>query len=206
MRSRSSSSGGWSRCPAALVAALAAIAPAAAADPALPPAIVASFTTRVQPLLLNRCAAGACHGGPESHAPRFHRAAAGGQPDGVHTRANLAAFLAAVGPDRDPRRLAALLAAGHPSTRVPPSRRAAPLTGSERVTLDRWLAAVREVEWSEAIVDPAVVPAAAEVEVPRPEPPNRFRALLDAAANPPELPPPQEPQGLIFKNEVPRED
>ena len=30
--------------------------------------------------------------------------------------------------------------------------------------------------------------------------PNRFRALLDAAANPPPLPPPQEPQGILLRD------
>ncbi|NBW87768.1 MAG: hypothetical protein EBR23_13320, partial [Planctomycetia bacterium] len=48
-----------------------AILPAGAHD--LPPELVARFTRQVQPLILNRCAAGACHGGPAAHAPRFAR-------------------------------------------------------------------------------------------------------------------------------------
>jgi hypothetical protein len=31
------------------------------------------------------------------------------------------------------------------------------------------------------------------------QPANRFQKLLDDAANPPPLPPPQQPQGVILK-------
>lgn len=186
---------------------VAAAAPAAAADldPSLPPAVVAAFTQRVQPLLINHCGAGGCHGGPEAPAPKLQRGAGNRQPDRSHTRANLAAFLKAVGPVRDAKPLAALLADGHPKA-GPRPRQAAPLTTSERVTLDRWLAEVREAERRVAHVDSGVVPASAEMPEPVPQAPNRFRALLDAAANPPELPPPEEPKGVIFKNDVPPED
>jgi len=192
----------------AIVAAMAAsiaVPPEPAAATDLPPDVVASFTHRVQPLVLNRCAAGACHGGPDSPAPRFRRAAVGAQPDRQHTRANLAALLEAVGPARDPRPLAALLAAGHPTQGGTSSRRASAFTTAERVTLDRWLADVRAAERLAAPVDRGVVPVAAEVAIDEPAPPrpNRFRELLDAAANPPALPPPQEPSGVIFKPDSP---
>ena len=43
-----------------------------AADPMISqemnPAILGGFTRSIQPLLLNRCAAGACHGGPRRRA------------------------------------------------------------------------------------------------------------------------------------------
>ena len=184
---------------AGLVAALAA--PAAGGEP--PREVVGSFTQRVQPLLLNHCAAGACHGGSDSPAPRFERGPATQPPDRVATRANLAAFLAAVGPDRDPRALAAMLAAGHPTKTGPRSRRAEPLTPAERITLDRWLAQVRAAEHAAPHADPGVVTASAEVSEPAAPQSNRFRALLDAAANPPALPPPEEPKGVIFKNDEP---
>lgn len=187
---------------AALVVALAA-GRAAAAD--LPPEVVASFTQRVQPLLLNRCATGACHGGAESPAPRLRRGVGSSPPDQSHTRANLAAFLSAVGPARDARPLAARLAAGHPANTATPARRAAPLSTPERVTLDRWLAEVRAAERA-TIVDPRVVPASAEDPEPAAPRPNRLRALLDSAANPPNLPPPAEPQGVIFKNDQPPDE
>ncbi|MFM7107330.1 MAG: hypothetical protein ACKOZU_01775 [Planctomycetaceae bacterium] len=182
------------------LAAAGAAGRAAATD--LPPEVVASFTQRVQPLLLNRCATGACHGSADSPAPRLRRGIGQAPPDQSHTRANLAAFLAAVGPARDPRPLAATLAAGHPADVEAPTRRAAPLSTPERVTLDRWLAQVRDAERA-AIVDPRVMPASAEMPEAAPPRPNRFRALLDSAANPPDLPPPREPPGVIFKNDVP---
>lgn len=185
---------------AAVVVTALAAGRGAAADP--PPEVVAAFTQRVQPLLLNRCATGACHGGAESPAPRLRRGTGSAQPDRSHTRDNLAAFLDAVGPARDPRPLAALLAAGHPADVVPPTRRAAPLSTPERATLDRWLAQVRAAERS-AVADAGVVPVNAEIAAPAQPRPNRLRALLDSAANPPNLPPPPEPQGVIFKNDVP---
>lgn len=184
---------------AAFLAALAG--PATAADPA--PTVVASFTQRVQPLVLNRCASGACHGGPESPAPRFRRGIGGGPPDRTHTRANLAAFLEAIGPERDARRLAALLAVGHPPTGGTAPRRATALTTPERATLDRWLEEVRAAEGASAVADSGVVPVSAETEAAPPPRPNRFRELLDAAANPPDLPPPEEPRGVIFKPDAP---
>ena len=113
------------RSPTVRVALLAALAATAASAADLPPAVVASFTRRVQPLVLNRCAAGACHGGPDAPEPQFRRAIGDGQPDRLHTLANLRAFLDAVGPDRDPRSLAALLAAGHPGAETAAPRRAA---------------------------------------------------------------------------------
>ena len=192
--------------PTVLVALVVALAPAAAPAADLPPPVVASFARRVQPLVLNRCAAGACHGGPESPEPRFHRAVGGGQPARSHTLANLEALLDAIGPDPDARSLAALLAAGHPRTAASPTRRAPPLTTPERISLDRWLAEVRAAEAAATPANPGVVQASAEIAAPPDPRPNRLRALLDAAANPPPLPPPEEPRGVIFKNDVPPEE
>jgi hypothetical protein len=61
---------------------------------------------------------------------------------------------------------------------------------------------------------PANLPASAAVQtlpatpsVPVPTAPvNRFKNLLDSAANPLPLPPPQQPQGVIFPNDVPLAD
>ena len=190
------------RLATALVAAwaLAACRLSATVAADLPPAVVAGFTRGPQPLLLNKCSAGACHGGAEAAAPRFARPRGGAGPDAATTRANIAAFLDAVGPQRDPRPLVTLLATRHPAgdTRFV----AAPLTARERSTLESWLAAVRAAELPGRF-DPAVTPAAATVE-PAPQT-NRFRALLDAAANPPELPPPQEAPGIIFGRDDPAE-
>ena len=172
------------------------IQPATAAD--LPPPLVAKFTRHVQPLLLNKCAAGACHGGPAAAPPRLQRGFGGGSLDRTTTLANLESFLAAVGVDRDPQQLVAALAVRHPATAAKGAIVAAPLSARERLTLEQWLAAVRVVEPPRRF-DPAVTPATATVAEPSAAKPNRFRELLDTAANPPQLPPPQQPQGVIFK-------
>ena len=192
-----------------LAAAIAAV-PAAAFAADLPPEVVSEFTRRVQPLVLNRCAAGACHGGPESPEPRLLRRDPRGGIDRRSTLANLQQFLEAVGPDRETGKLASLLAVQHPAVPASPRLVAAPLSPRERTTLDTWLTSVRIAE--HRINDPAVQQVSAVAEVPQSvapaaaPPPNRFKALLDSAANPPQFPPPQEPQGVIFPNDTPPVD
>jgi hypothetical protein len=184
--------------PAAPAHPLAAPEPAATVA-ALPPELVADFTRRVQPLVLNRCAAGACHGGPENPEPRFIRPDIRGGIDRRSTQANLQALLAAVGPDRTGTKLAALLAAGHPAKPASPQLVAAPLSPQERINLERWLSGVRLTE--RVIADPAVRQASATEPVGPPA--NRFKAMLEAAANPPVFPEPAEPQGVIFPKDKP---
>jgi hypothetical protein len=166
----------------------------------LPPEVVADFTRRVQPLVVNRCAAGACHGGKESPEPRFVRRDPRGGMDRRGTLANMKAFLEAVGPERDAGTLATLLASRHPESAKLPALVAPPLSPQERATLDGWLASVKATE--RVVMDPAVQPAGA-VTAPQP---NRFKELLESAANPPQLPPPQEPQGVIFPKDRPTEE
>jgi len=178
----------------------AAPAPPAALD--LPPHVVADFTRRVQPLVLNRCASGACHGSPTGPAPRFTRSDPRGGIDHRTTQANLRAFLSAVGPEGELTKVATLLAAGHPAKPASPRLVAAPLSPQERVSLERWLAGVRQTGRG-PIADPAVQQATATVPVAQPPAPNRFKALLDTAANPPQFPPPEEPKGVIFPKDVP---
>jgi hypothetical protein len=184
--------------------------PVAAAPPTpvapldLPPHVVTDFTRRIQPLVLNRCASGACHGSPTGPEPRFTRSDPRGGIDHRTTQANLRAFLVALGPEADAASLAALLAAGHPAKPANPRLVAAPLSPQERVSLERWLAGVRH-SGRGPLVDYAVQPATATVPAPAAPPPapNRFKALLDTAANPPEFPPPEEPKGVIFPKDVP---
>ena len=179
-------------------------APPSSAPPApisathVSPEAVADFTRRVQPLVLNRCAAGACHGGADGPEPRFIRPDSRGGIDRRSTLANMQAFLAVVGPDRDAGRLAALLAAGHPAEPTSPRLVAAALSPQERINLDRWLGGVRRGE-RRPTLDSAVQPAGATVPVA----PNRFRALLETAANPPEFPQPEPPRGVIFPPDQP---
>lgn len=181
---------------------IATIASAAAAMPAwsgdMPPAVVSRFTRQVQPLIVNKCAAGACHGGPAGHQPTFERGAAASRPDRTHTLANMDVFLEAIGNDRDPRRLVAMLAGRHPTKPAKSGLTATPLSPSERMTIESWLAAVRAAEGGRRF-DPAVQQAAAHVESSDKR--NPFRDLLESAASPHELPPPQEPQGVIFRKD-----
>ena len=83
-----------------LALTLAASAAGAACGSDLPPELVGRFTRQVQPLLVNRCAAGACHGGPAGHEPRFERGPVSARPDRMHTLANIDTFLKTVGADR----------------------------------------------------------------------------------------------------------
>jgi len=183
--------------PAAPVRPLPPVQPAATAA-SLPPDVVADFTRRVQPLVLNRCAAGACHGGPDCPEPRFIRPDARGGIDRRSTQANLQALLTAIGPDRTGTKLAALLAAGHPAQPASPRLVAAPLSPQERINLERWLGGVRLAE-PRTIRDPGVQQASATEPAP---PPNRFKAMLEAAANPQQFPEPEEPKGVIFPKDV----
>jgi hypothetical protein len=182
------------------LAAALAVMPLAATAADLPPDLVAEFTRRVQPLIVNRCAAGACHGGETSPEPRFVRRNMRAGMDRRGTLANMQAFLDAVGPERDAGTIALLLASQHPTSAKRPSLVAPPLSPRERATLDGWLTRVKATE--HLMVDPAVQQASAE-QAPTP---NHFKNLLDSAANPPQLPPPQEPQGVIFPKDIPPEE
>jgi len=194
---------------AALLWLVTCAAAAAAADQppevVASPEVVAQFTRSVQPLLLNRCAAGACHGGPTSPPPRLQRPVSRGSIDRRTTLANLEAVLDAIGPDRDPQELVAMLARRHPAKAAPNSFLATPLAPQGRVTLESWLAVVRGSE-SRVHTDPAVTQAARWSDDAPADRPNRLRSLLDAAANPPALPPPQEPRGIIFGKDAPPEE
>lgn len=181
-----------------LALTLAAIGCGVATASDLPPELVGRFTRQVQPLLVNRCAAGACHGGPAGHEPRFERGPASARPDRGHTLANIDTFLTTVGDDRDPAALVRMLAATHPTKPGRSRLAAAPLTATERRTIETWLADVRLAE-GRVHRDPAVQQASAMAA--EPATPNRLRDLLNSAANPPLLEPPREPPGVIFRND-----
>lgn len=174
-----------------LAACTAAFLCATTAASDAPPAIVTSFTRRVQPLLLNRCAAGACHGGPAAEGLRLHRPDVHGTVDRSMTLANLEALLDALGPELDPQPLVAALAVRHPAAALPRSPVLEPLTARERAALETWVAEVRTTR----ATAPRPPHATATVD---PQRPNRFRNLLQAAANPPQLPPPEEPRGIVL--------
>lgn len=172
--------------------------PAAAAD--LPPAAVADFTRKVQPLILNKCAAGACHGGPTAHEPRFRRADVRGSFSRNDTLTNIDVFLRLLGPDHEAKPMIDVLSVRHPASAgsKPTSRTLtmAPLTPRERMTLESWI-----VSYGGGPATPAPETQLARAASPAPSSPakpNRFQAMLDSAANPAPLPPPQEPTGVIL--------
>ena len=192
------------RAAVALAALVAATAPARAAD--LPPAGVARFTREVQPLLLNRCAAGACHGGPRAHAPKFQRGDIRGAVSSEETLANAATFRGLLGPDGDPRPLVQLLSTRHPHATTSRTLVMPPLTPRERAVLEGWLTEAYLAAGPPATRDAAVAPAghAEPADETSPGPPNRLRALLDTGT-PPAPPPVQPPiEGRTFTGVVDR--
>lgn len=194
----------WRRLQAArtVVVAIAAIAATPTIVPAadLPPHLMARFTKNVQPLLLNKCAAGACHGGPSAHAPHFNRGNVSGWIDRGVTLANVEALFRATGENGNATPFLTAISARHPASATATSLSLTPLTTAERATLEQWLRAAagrRDLEASRPTTPSSTTQALA------PPPPNRFRVMLDAAANPAPLPPPQEPAGIILGKDSP---
>jgi len=156
---------------------------------------MARFTKHVQPLILNKCAAGACHGGPLAHAPHFNRGDVSGRIDRGVTLANVETIFRSIGKEGNATPFLTTISARHPASSTGSSLTMAPLTTAERATLEQWLIAAtgrRDLEASRPKTPGTSTQASA---IPTP---NRFRAMLDAAANPPVLPPPQEAQGIIL--------
>ena len=241
-----------------LATAMAAVAVPAPMAPAtdLPPALVGEFTRQVQPLLLNKCAAGACHGGAAAPAPRLIRAGVAGQFDRATTLANMATLDEAIRRSGSHRGFLATISGRHPAEPGSSRLSLAPLTPPERAVLERWLIASAErrgpprllpqAEPDSLAIDkekpPTPEPRPADrnappresatglkpvtgtetdepgTKSPQPSPrnppqnstssprradaapqrPNRFRALIDSAANPLPLPPPETPRGVLL--------
>jgi hypothetical protein len=177
-----------------------------AAEPGpLPPELVESFTKSIQPLVLNRCATGGCHAGQRGHAPLLRRQNAAGQIDRELTLANIDALRRGAETPAKARARTAILAVRHPGNTSP-----APLSMPQMNILRSWLIAASEAD-AQPTADPAVrtaahvapAPAAPATNAPTTNAkPNRFRDLLENARNPAPLwPPPQEPKGVILKDE-----
>ena len=147
---------------------------ATAAD--LPPQLMARFTKHVQPLLLNKCAAGACHGGPTAHAPQFNRGDVAGQIDRSVTLANLDKLFRTIGTEGNPRAFLAIISARHPASANATSLTMTPFTTTERAMLEQWLTAAARPGEAVAARPAAVGSTAQAATSPKP---NRFRAMLD---------------------------
>lgn len=183
------------------IAAALGVGPATQAGD-LPPQLMTRFTRQVQPLILNKCAAGACHGGPTAHAPAFNRGDVRGLIDRNVTLANIETLLTTLGPTGSPTALLATVSARHPASATGSSLVMTPLTTAERAALEQWLTAAagrpEAIAARQASPPPSATRPGVATARPAIPPVNRFRAMLDAAANPPTLPPPQAPQGLIL--------
>lgn len=159
---------------------------AVAAD-APPPAVVADFSRHVQPLLFNRCANGNCHGGADAGGLQLIRHDFTGRITRDITLGNLAMILAACGPEGSPASLIETISGRHPKSATSPRDRTEPLSPRERAVLERWLTSALDAH-----------PEDHASRTPT-RPLNRFQKLLDESANPPQLPPPPEPGGVILK-------
>ncbi len=164
-----------------LAVAIGAALPTPARAAELPADLVARFTRQVQPLLLNKCAAGACHGGPRGHAPLLHRDPA----TSADTLANAAALRGVLGPDGDPSPLVQRLSVRHPAAAKSRTLVMTPLTPHDRAVLEGWLVDARHAAPRRSLHDPAVATVSHEEPAAPPRPPNRFRALLDTGVPPP---------------------
>ena len=222
-----------------LVCLVAAAVPVAspAADggaqaPLTDPAGLASFTRAIQPLLLNRCAAGACHGGPASAQLQLTRGPSRGQVDRPTTLVNLQQLRKAVASKGGDRRFLQAVLRNHPPDMLPGRPAGGLLSVRERQLLATWLAAFTPPPASapqaasdkQAVAQPLTPAGFKQPAGPFPHPrsqrgeaspeppagavpatdrPNRFRQLLEQAANPPRLPPPQVTKGLQLDQVLP---
>ena len=182
----------------ALLALLTATHPLVAAD--LHPALLARFTRQVQPLLLNKCAAGACHGGPAGHVPNFLRGDLAGQIDRNVTLANLETLLESIESGGGLPPFLKTISSRHPASATAVHRGMTPLTTVERGILERWLTAtIGPGDVPSSVSPPALAaPRTASPPAAASLPHNRFRAMLEAAANPVALPEPEPARGIIL--------
>ncbi len=189
-----------------------------AADPMIEqeinPAILGGFTRSIQPLLLNRCAAGACHGGPQGAEPKLLRGPIHGQVNQKTTLRNLHSILASIQhKSNDLTFLSKIL--NHHNEREKRSATNKPfLTTHEQELFATWLSSLSH--YSKAPPQPASPsPQSQSVKQARfeqpqqqlmsPDRPNRFRLLLEREANPPQFPPPQVTPGLRLEEILPNE-
>ena len=191
---------------------------AVAADPTrtleMNPAILGSFTRAIQPLLLNRCAAGACHGGPQGVEPKLLRGPIHGQANQKTTLRNLHNITTSVqNKSSDLNFLSKIL--NHHDKRKKRSATNSPLLRThEQELFATWLTSLPH--YSKTPPRPASPSPQsqsvnqASFEQPQqqlmsPYRPNRFKLLLERQSNPPQFPPPQVTPGLRLKEILPNE-
>ena len=175
------------------------------------PAIVRSFTRVIQPLILNRCAAGACHGGVHGAEPNLLRPPFQGQANQRTTLTNLHRITASVqGKSSDRTFLSKIL--NHHGKKKKQSVTKDLLTAQEQELFTTWLTLFHQTQHTRSR---QVIPLPqsqglkqASFEQPQQRQAvthqqNRFKVLLEQAKNPPQFPPPRATPGLRLDEMLP---
>ena len=182
----------------------------------MPPAIVGSFTRAIQPLLLNRCAAGACHGGTQAAEPKLIRGPVHGRVNRKTTLMNLESVRSFFMHDAEDTQTIAAILNHHDTRKNKPAKNKPLLTAYEQDLLVTWLASLpynrpREQSAVKSIPDrqkQTVTPTnftQPQHQRSLTNQSNRLRRLLERAKNPPQLPPPPVTPGLQFEKLTPEE-
>ena len=192
------------------------------------PAIVGSFTRAIQPLLLNRCAAGACHGGTQGTEPKLIRGPVHGHVNRKTTLMNLESVSSSVMHNAEDTRALASILDHHNIKENKPVKNKPLLTAREQESLVTWLASLPRNTSPAPAQNPAEnlaiepVPMSPNLDL-QTQPvtpanftqpqhqrslakqPNRLRRLLEQAKNPPQLPLPTLTPGLQLEKLTPEE-
>ena len=192
------------------------------------PAIVGSFTRAIQPLLLNRCAAGACHGGTQGTEPKLIRGPVHGRVNRKTTLMNLESVTSSVMHNAEDTQALALILDHHNTKENKPVKNKPLLTAREQESLVTWIASLPRhtspAPASEPSRNPAIEPepikSILDLQTQTVTPthftqpqhqrslakqPNRLRRLLEQAENPPQLPLPTLTPGLQLEKLTPEE-
>jgi len=191
---------------------------AVAADPIstqqMNPAILGGFTRAIQPLLLNRCAAGACHGGPQGAEPKLLRGPIHRQANQKTTLKNLHSITTSVQHESSDLTFLSKILNHHDKTKKQSATNSPLLTTHEQELFATWLSSLpRRSKTQPQPASPSPQPQSvkqASFEQPQrqlmsPYRPNRFRLLLEREANPPQFPPPKATPGLRLEELLPND-
>tara|TARA_B100001758_G_scaffold242482_1_gene250834 strand:- start:397 stop:1092 length:696 start_codon:yes stop_codon:yes gene_type:complete len=178
------------------------------------PAVIGSFTRAIQPLLLNRCAAGACHGGSQGAAPQLLRGPIHGRANQRTTLKNLESITTSVQDKSNDRMFLSKILNHHDKRTKASVPKKELLTAHEQELFVTWLTALHQNEHPQ-LRSAAPSPQSQRVnpasfELPQPPPAslgqhNRFKILLEQAKNPPQFPPPRVTPGLRLEKILPEE-
>ena len=178
------------------------------------PATLGSFTRAIQPLLLNRCAAGACHGGPRGAEPKLLRGPIHGQANQRTTLKNLESITTSVQNKSNDRMFLSKILNHHDKSKKPSVTKRSLLTTHEQELFTTWLTSLpQDSKTQPRAVSPFPQTQRvnqASFEQPQQQPAstgqqNRFKILLEQAKNPPQFPPPRVTPGLRLEKILPEE-